>query len=446
MTSYRDGIPTADGAGLRLRRWLEWTGIVGLLTFSLGLVAGPDLIPAGQTLMVVALIPALPRIWRSVFEDRLFQLSLAFIVFLGFYAAYLAWGPDPQAEPTDGLDQFLQAGFLPTLLIAFWWAKLIDEGRTSWPLWAFAAGFYIRLATQWHQEDWSQGIPEKIGFGLYYNPFSMFCGLVMAWWLVVAFNLQPAHRRRPLILLVVALAFSLPLLGWLYALSRGGMLAFLVALVFILYLQVRQHRETRDRARTPILLTVIVIVAGLVFLGGPMMERFSKERAVLDRFLEKGAEEFVPERVSSIGTRFVIWREGIELWMQKPIFGQGPGSTKHFLDELRAQYRIDKPTDFESTYLELLVRIGLAGSLFYLAHFWLCMSSYRSGVRGNLYSVETAQFLPAAAIIFGIAIFFREGLLDPRGRNFASFVLAGLYLYQARKFWFSTNGNTKRTR
>lgn len=428
--------PSQGSSVARPPRWAELIGTLGLLCFGLGLVAGPDLIPVGQALMIIALVMILPRIWQPLLQDRLFRLSGIFALFVCLYTLYLQWGPTP--PPTDhfeGLDQFLRTGFFSTLLIAIWWAKLVEQGKATWPIWAFAAGFYIRLATQWPQEDWSQGIPTKIGFGLYYNPFSMFCALVMAWWLVVLFNLKASARKRPLVWIAIAVAFSLPLLGWLYSLSRGGMLAFLVAVPFILYLQFRERHVSNRKLGRIVAVVIAVIVAGLLMLGGPMLDRFAKEQKDVSAFLEQGAGNYAPTRMSSIGTRFVIWREGIHLWLEKPVLGHGPGPTKYFIDPLIERYVIDEPTDFENTYLEILVRLGLMGALFYLLHLWLCLRSFGMGQRTNWQPAAAAQFLAAALLIFAIALLFREGLLDPRGRNFASYLLAGFYAFHATRIW-----------
>ncbi len=416
--------------------WAERAGTLGLLCFGLGMVAGPDLIPLGQALMLIGLVMVLPRIWRPLLQDGLFRLSLVFALFICLYTLYLYLGPaPPPTDHTEGLDQFLRTGFFSTVLIAIWWAKLVEQGKATWPIWAFVAGFYIRLATQWPQEDWSQGIPTKIGFGLYYNPFSMFCALVMAWWLVVAFNLKASARRRALLFAAIAVAFSPPLLGWLYSLSRGGMLAFLVAVPFILYLQFRGRRASKKQLGRAAVLIITLIVAGLLWLGGPMLDRFAKEQKDVSTFLEQGSENYAPTRISSIGTRFVIWREAIDLWLEKPVLGHGPGPTKYFIDPLIERFVIDDSTDFENTYLEILVRLGLTGAMFYLFHLWLCLRSFGNGQRTSWYPTASAQFLAAALLIFAVALLFREGLLDPRGRNFASYLLAGLYAFHATRIW-----------
>ena len=418
-----------------LQRWAEYTGTLGLLAYGVGLLSGAALIAVGQGLMLLGMLALLPVIWRPLLGDPLFRLSLVFIAYVTAYTLLLNQGsPEPGVDHIKGLESYLRLGFLPALLIAFWWAGLISRGRAAWPLWAFVAGFYIRVATKWPVEDWSHGIPTKISFDLYYNAFGMFCALVMAWWLILFLG-QKGRARRPAALIAIAVAFAIPFLGWLYSLSRGATLAFLAALPLILFLALRRPKASRRHGRTGAAIILLVLAAGLVLLGGPVADRFTREQGDLAAFLEQGVADYAPEKVSSIGTRLVIWREAVRLWLDRPVLGYGPGPTKRLIDPLRTEYRIDDAFDFESSYLELLVRLGLAGALFYALHLWLCLRSFSGGTRADWYPPGTAHFLLAALVIFGIAVAFREGLLDFRGRNYATFLLAGLYSFHAARLW-----------
>ena len=429
-------LPEAGSRGdPTLHRWAEYTGALGLLAYGVGLLSGAAFIAIGQGLMLLGALALLPVIWRPLLGDPLFRLSLVFMVYVTAYTLLLDHGSaEPGIDHVKGLKSYLRLGFLPALLLAFWWARLISRGRAAWPLWAFIAGFYIRVATQWPVEDWSNGIPTKISFGLYYNAFGMYCALVMAWWLIVFLDLK-ARARRPAALVAIAAAFAIPFLGWLYSLSRGAMLAFLAALPLILFLALRRPKSPRKHGRAGAAVILMVLAAGLVLLGGPVADRFTREQGDLAAFLEQGAANYAPERISSIGTRLVIWREAARLWLDRPVLGYGPGPTKRLIDPLRTEYRIDDAFDFESSYVELLIRLGLAGALFYALHLWLCLRSFSGGSRAGWYPPGTAHFLLAALVIFGIAVAFREGLLDFRGRNYATFLLAGLYSFHAARLW-----------
>ena len=422
--------PPGQTAGPMTKRdWIDNIGAFGLFVFSTGLAAGTGLLAWGQMFMELAFVLSLPLIWRSLLRDRLFILSIAFYVYLLAYACLVS--PAAGVEPVlrgGGLDDFLRTGFLTTVVAAFWWVKFHESGRFSWPVWGFVLGFHIRLLTNWPLEDWSHGVPWKLGFGLYYNPFGMFCALVLAWWLVLL--LRPDSGRGVRRTVAIAVAALIPLLGLIYSASRGAVVAFLAALLVMLVLWLRDRRDNLFSWKRIGAGAAAVAVLAFVIVNGPVAKRDPQALGEIGRILEQGVGQYVPQEYSSIGTRVVIWREGTRLWLEKPWFGHGPGPTEASLAELKSRYRLFDSFDFENTYLELLVRIGLVGTLFFAFHLFLCGQSFRRGLVAGWYPPDAGRFLLLACVIFGVALFFREGLLELRGRNVATFLLAGLYSFQ----------------
>jgi O-antigen ligase len=251
---------------------------------------------------------------------------------------------------------------------------------------------------------------------------------VLAWWLVLLLRRDSGRGVRQTV--AIAAVALIPLLGLIYSASRGAVVAFLAALLVMLVLWLRDRRDNLFSWRRIGAGAAAVAVLAFVIVSGPVAKRDPQAQGEIGRILEQGVGQYVPQEYSSIGTRVVIWREGTRLWLEKPWFGHGPGPTEAFLAELKSRYRLFDSFDFENTYLELLVRIGLVGTLFFAFHLLLCGQSLRRGLIAGWYPPDAGRFLLLACGIFGVALFFREGLLELRGRNVATFLLAGLYSFQ----------------
>lgn len=409
-------------------------GTAGLLLYCLGIMSWKDVLAGGQWLMNIAMILVLPRIYRSLPADPLFRLALLFYLYLLVYAAVLLQ-QDPASGGwlAQGLVAFVRLGFLQALVVGFWWATLNAQGRLSWPVWALVAGYGCRLLLDWPNEDWSHGIPGKLGFGLYYTLFGAFSALVTTW-LLVRLCGAAAPGRSLAGNLGVSLLAVIAFLGLVYSSSRGAVLAFVLALPFVLYGCWRLAGRPVAGWKTLAAGAAAVVALGLVVSGGPVAERDPGGTGELGRLAEQGFADYTPAKPTSIGTRLVIWREALRRWQDRPVFGHGPGSTEDLLDEVEREYPIHAVSNFHSTYLELLVRLGAVGALFFLAHLALCAASFGKGVRDGWYGREVATFLLAGGVLFAVTIVFKEGTLDPRGAAVATFFLGGYYAYAVARF------------
>lgn len=425
----KDRLRSLDTAG-RMEAAGEWIGKLGLLVFSLGLVGGVALISSGAALMLLGFALVLRDTWRGLLQDRLFRLSLGYYAYL-LVAAVWASGFQVErlAAHLDGAGDYAQVGFFAVIIVAFWWARLSAEGKLLWPLWALVIGFFLRLLRKWPVEDWSNGIPWKLGFGMYYNPFGLFCALVAAWWLVLLLDRLFKGNLRATVGIVSAL--SVPILGLIYSASRGAIVAFIVGLFVILILSYRAQSTYAAPWKLRTLYGVVAAVLVLGMLAGPVAKRDPGSWTELSRILDHGISQFSPQGYTSTGTRAVIWREGINLWLDKPLIGHGPAPVDAFMADIKDRFDLRVAFDFENTYIEMLVRLGLFGAIFFLAHAALCVASFRRGLHMGLYPRFVSDYLVAAIVIFGVALFFREGLIDQWGRGMASFLLAGMYIAQA---------------
>jgi O-antigen ligase len=434
---------------LARERAIGWIGKSGLIIFSLGVTTGTTVISIGQVLMLVSFLLILPAYFAYWRKDPLLLLSAGFMLFLLFYTWVLVWSDPPRASANiDGLGVFLRVGFLSALIVAFWWAVLRNEGHASWPVWAFAGGFYVRLLLEWPREDWSNGIPIKLGFGLYYTLFGMLAAAVSLWWVVQL--VQPGRRPGTPAIAAMLAALLVSGMGLLYSASRGAILGFLFGLLVILLLWVG-HNLGRGIPwkRAGGIFAATIAIGTLLYLG-PVSDRDPSGGGALSQALSQGITGYAPERPSSIGTRLVIWREGFYRWQERPFFGYGPGDTGWMLEGMERTYRIFAVGDFHSSILELLVRLGTAGALFFLAHLYLSARSLASGISNGWYGWTVSTYLLAAGCLFAVTLLFKEGFLDIRGRALTTYFLGGWYAFALRDHPFlaqqQASGSTQKSR
>ena len=378
------------------------------------------------------MLPASLRYWR---KDPLFLLSAGFMLFLLVYTWVLVrTDPSRATANIDGLSVFLRVGFLSALIVAFWWAALRNEGHASWPVWSFAGGFYVRLLLEWPREDWSNGIPIKLGFGLYYTLFAMLAAAVSLWWLVQL--VQPGRRPGTPAIAGMLAGLFVSGMGLLYAASRGAILGFLVGLIVILLLWAGQNLGRRiPWKRAGAVVAATIAIGALLYLG-PVSDRDPSGGSALSQALSQGITGYAPESPSSIGTRIVIWREAFHRWQERPFFGYGPGDTGWMLEGMERTYRIFAVGDFHSSILELMVRLGAAGALFFLAHLYLSARSLASGIRDGWYGWTVSTYLLAAGSLFAVTLLFKEGFLDIRGRALTTYFLGSWYAFALREHPF----------
>ena len=125
---------------------------------------------------------------------------------------------------------------------------------------------------------------------------------------------------------------------------------------------------------------LIVTVGVLVgFNYEKLFNRITDESNVYSAFLSLDRQQ-IP--YTSIGIRAHMMIYGVDLWLKKPIFGWGVGSSYSLL----AQDEILKVGDhphFHNNYLELLIEQGVVGLSFYIVAFTLLMRglfrAYRDG-------------------------------------------------------------------
>lgn len=196
---------------------------------------------------------------------------------------------------------------------------------------------------------------------LYYSAILLFAGEVTA-----RPGINRALRAFALVNIPVQCLFF-PLTN-----SRGGWLAFAFSLVPALALLLRKY----DGNRAVLKRWLKAVLGTLLVLGVLLLLRTVLMKAV------KGNPTQDPTAQSEIGFskdddgsgsgRLFIWKEALELYAHKPVFGEMPGTNAYYAGKfgMGGRYMVVGKA-VHNSYLELLLAFGAVGTLLLLGYFLL---------------------------------------------------------------------------
>lgn len=276
--------------------------------------------------------------------------------------------------------------------------------------------------------DSASFLGSRPGFGFPAIVFALFSGIALIglfvfrvrWWSASVLGLGGWW------VLLWLVAVALLLQGFVVTLSRGAWIALACTVIVAVLMSRRGYfaarsdeiagetpgerlgdgpgasaAEGRMRRLRPALpwLGVLLLTGLLALNAGTIIDRLGAETDAASAILS-GDSDFSAE--SSIGLRWHAQRFGLSLWLERPVFGWGPGST-HALIASSAEPALgvggDEVMDhLHNTYLELLVQLGLIGLVIWLGLFVSLFLSIRKAWRGQLLSADLALFLTLAIV------------------------------------------------
>jgi len=198
------------------------------------------------------------------------------------------------------------------------------------------------------------------------------------------------NRRMTVAGIAALMAGSIFLSG-----SRGGMLAFCIQMVVLAVLLLRSHSGHWKNAL--MLGAVLLFVIGfLVWLGG---------NDLTHRLVSIHAE--AREEVTG-GMRLSIDRDGLRMFLKRPILGWGMGTFPTVYPQFRSFYTTFFVNEAHNDYLQLLVETGVVG-IFIAA--WFLILAFREATRKLANWTETVSgALTVASLLSCVGILVHSTL------------------------------------
>jgi len=193
-----------------------------------------------------------------------------------------------------------------------------------------------------------------------HNHYAGLMEMLVPFPLIIALSHQARSWQRSAAAATAALAATTIFLSG----SRGGMAAFAIEMTIVAAVFLRGEKP--GRAATAIGIFLIIVVGLLVWLGGgQLVERMASIRS------ETHTEV-------SGGTRLDIDRDGLRMFVQKPVLGWGLGTFPEVYPQFRTFYTNFFINAAHNDYVQLLVETGVLG---FLAMLWLLLVAFRNGIR-----------------------------------------------------------------
>jgi O-antigen ligase len=381
--------PAAGGRAAPLRESAaEAFGQLGTAVFAFLAFCSPYGALAGFGLAALALVAS--REARSALAADPVQRLAAFTALC--LVARAAWAT---AEFPEALDLQLKSLGRWLLCLGFpavaWWLGG-NPGRARAALLAAFAGLVLGLLAAARRPDL---LVFRIGRQTGFQMPAECAGLVSATALLGLLLFSGAALKAPVgkwgrALRLAFFAVGLYLMAYMLVASQSR-ISWIALLVVGLGVAVPRFRRGRGQpAKLPIfpVLALALVAGGIALNTEAIRSRIAPDREVATKIL-RGETADLP--VSSFRYRFAVQRFGFEKWLERPVFGWGPGST-HYLIRNSGRTELINQTaggrwmgQLHNTYLEVLLQFGLAGAALFLALGWrLIRAAARAKVRQRL--------------------------------------------------------------
>jgi len=176
--------------------------------------------------------------------------------------------------------------------------------------------------------------------------------------------------------------------------SRGGMLAIVAELVILAVLLVKQKRGLRTAIGIGVFLTIVVAL--LIWVGGGELSR----------------------RIATVGmshseitndVRFHIDRDGLHMFLYKPVLGWGLGTFPIVYPQFRTFYTNFFVNEAHNDYLQLLVEMGLLG---FATMLWFLLTVYRGAIKKIRNWTADISGATALACVLGLSGILVHSVFD----------------------------------
>lgn len=420
--NHRNGRQSAwkRGAGL--------AALVGLYAMAVGMGGFKALQNTGMMLLLLGSAPFLPDMMRRLRREPVTWLVLAFLVFLLIRTLAASWAPD--VEAVDHWDRAYRMSRVILILPVAWWLGGRQQ-RIDWMWICVIAGLVAAMVESWFQ--WGSVTPMFSGsrteFRLNEQWMGMMCGIaaigLVNYRRPLFAAMKGPHQWWPMALVWLS-ALLLMLQGFIVSQSRGAYIAVLIVATGLGLFAIRRRRRTvsTEEAWAPAVAVAILVVVLLATQWDTLIRRFDAEADVVAQILSGNWEDL---QATPIGIRAYLLVAGAKAWLAAPWLGWGTDGAVQVILAAEGPDALEQFNHLHNTYLDLLVRFGLLGTILFLAiPFQLVRATRRALATGRV-DERPARFLLSALSVFALAN-LTESYLVPSYGWFLFVILGGAML------------------
>ncbi len=364
-------IQTLTKIGMLIFAIFGWLGVAGS-SFGAGL------------LLVIALFQ-FPDFWNKMVTQPIFWLSLGAILFLILLSLF-----------TDSIDQltseyavkYTKSMIYLWLFIIIGWHLYSHNEMARWMIGVAILGLIakILMETDWH--NFNLFINRRQDFGFSIAGAGLHIALSIWGLIILSIFIYKKYIGIFRLLIILLALVCVVVLGEASVVTqaRSSWVSMWAGFVFVFILLVLKEKKILHLFNIQQLafsVALIFIILGILIAANYkiLSNRITDDNGVYGTLLSFNREQ-IPYN-SAVGARAHMLLYGMNLWLEKPFFGWGVGSSRSLL----AQDEIIKAGDhphFHNNYLEILVEQGVVGFSFYFVAFVLLMhglfKAYSEGV------------------------------------------------------------------
>jgi O-antigen ligase len=345
------------------------------MAFSLGIGNRGQSI--GMGLMIIASLLAWRTLWAGLRKDWVTRLVLIWFCFVLLRMIWAIWEmPELMTMHLDGTRVVARILLFP---LACWWLGGELRSVQSVCILVLAGAAISTL----YYCDWTNldllTLSQRHRFGgdprmegLLY--VSILCGMIAfarSWW---------GSYTNKLVFFVRVMLWLMLYLLILWALiavrARAAWIAGIVTgLIFFAWTVQRTLRSRVAGSRKRELATALLFLVGTSLILAEFADRITNgmlEEHGNYELLIGGDVEVIEDR--SVATRLYMIGVGWSAWLDRPLFGWGPGSSKYFISHANIPNEFQGTSELHNNYLDVLMRFGIIGALLFFGFwFWLIM-------------------------------------------------------------------------
>jgi O-antigen ligase len=390
-------------------------GVAGLYIFSFGAWLHKSVAITGLILILLATLFNRKAVWDTVKQSPLVWITLGVGIYL-LTRTFLSFSSDninAHLQLKDGLRFFYLCGFL---LIA--WYMEANQKRI---LCVFAIAFSGFLFARLWYFDWSFSSTEpwwtrRQGLGLPEIAFGYYAATAMLGLLILlprAYGLFKPGVNRIMLSLLLMLLIAMTAQGIVFSHSRSVWISLLALIPVLLIVLWPKFKLLNTTSRWALFIVLLSSTALLFQLNkDTFISRITLEQETYTHFLSGDFNKITSQNEdgqgNSIGIRLLMFKAGIESWLDSPLFGKGPAASKIILGKSDIEF-FSQLNDWHNGPIDILVRYGLAGLIVMTLCLWMTLRAGWTAYRNKRIDPDIFLFLACgmALIILSMLTNFR---------------------------------------